>query len=68
MFLPPAPRSKLPGGPWVAIWVECKGKGGTLTAEQVTFRRYCRAANVPHVVGGFDEFTAWLELGGWLRR
>lgn len=67
VFLPPAPRAKLPGSSWVALWVECKGKGGTLTIEQVRFRSFCRAANVAHVVGGLDAFTAWLRIGGWVR-
>jgi len=68
VILPPAPRPfPQSENPWIPIWIECKGKGGTLTPEQVTFRNYCRHARIAHLVGGVDETIAWLELGGWIR-
>jgi len=67
VFLPPAPRGPEPAGPWVFLWVEVKGRGGTLTAEQVIFREFCNLARVPHIVGGFDQFLEFARAGGWVR-
>jgi len=64
VFLPPPPRQAT--RPWTMVWVECKGRGGTLSDEQVTFRKLSQAAHVAHVVGGLDEFIAFLSAGGWV--
>lgn len=65
VFLPPAPR--WPGDGTAFVWIECKGRRGVLSPEQVAFRELCVAAHVHHVVGGLDEFIAFLEAGGWVR-
>jgi len=68
VILPPAPRPfPQSENPWIPVWIECKGKGGTLTAEQVSFRDYCRRAHLVHLVGGVGQVAAWLELGGWIK-
>jgi len=71
VFLPPAPGARLGAdglaAPWVFLWVEVKGRGGTLTAEQVIFREFCNLARVPHIVGGFDQFLEFARAGGWVR-
>ena len=67
VFLPPAPTLPVNDGAWVFLWVECKGRRGTLSNEQVRFRQFCQAAHVHHVVGGLDEFVAFLRAGGWVR-
>jgi hypothetical protein len=64
IYLPP-PRGA--GGAWVFLWIECKGRGGTLTEEQVAFRAINQAAHVAHVVGGLHAFLEFLEAGGWVR-
>jgi len=63
IYLPP-PRGSTG---WVFLWIECKGRGGTLTPEQVAFREINVAAHVGHVVGGLDAFIDYLEAGGWVR-
>ncbi len=65
IYLPPPPRR--PGGAWAFLWIECKGRGGTLSEAQVAFRAINQAAQVAHVVGGLDAFVEFLEAGGWLR-
>jgi len=65
IYLPPPPRR--PGGAWAFLWIECKGRGGTLTEAQVAFRAINQAAQVAHVVGGLDAFLEFLEAGGWVR-
>lgn len=70
VFLPPPPRLRDAAGnraPWVSVWVEVKGKGGTLSPEQVTFREFCLLAHVPHVVGGLDAFLDFARAGGWVK-
>lgn len=52
---------------WVFLWIECKGKGGSLTEAQVRFREINQAAHVAHVVGGLHAFLEFLEAGGWVR-
>ena len=64
VFLPPPPRQQSRG--WTLVWIECKGRGGTLSADQVKFRELNQAAHVEHVVGGLDEFLAFLSAGGWV--
>lgn len=66
IYLPPPPPREL-RDPWVFLWVECKGKGGTLTPEQVEFKYLSERAGVVHLVGGLDAFLAWLRVGGWVR-
>jgi len=69
IYLPPSPRQVRanPDAPWTFLWVECKGKGGTLTPEQVAFRYFNQRAGVVSLVGGFDAVREWLTLGGWVR-
>ena len=69
IVLPPAPatRAATPNAPWVALWVEVKGKGGTLSPEQVECKYVNERAGVVHLVGGLDAFLAWLRAGGWVR-
>lgn len=65
IFLPPAPRR--PDAEWTFLWIECKGRGGTLSEDQLIFRQLNQAAHVAHLVGGLDEFVAYLEHGGWVK-
>ena len=65
VFLPPTRRQL--DRAWHFVWIECKGRRGELSPEQVRFRELNQAAGVPHVVGGIDEFVAYLERGGWVR-
>jgi hypothetical protein len=69
IYLPPSPRQVRanPDAPWVFLWVECKGRGGTLTPEQVEFRYINQRAGVVSLVGGLDAFLEWLSIGGWAR-
>lgn len=64
IYLPPPGRRP---GRWVFLWIEVKGRTGTLSPEQVAFRDITLKAGVPHLVGGLDEFHAWLVAGGWVR-
>ena len=64
IYLPPAPRGS---GGCVFLWIECKGRGGTLSEEQLEFRQLNQAAHVQHLVGGLDEYIAFLAAGGWVR-
>ena len=65
IYLPPSPRGQ--GQTWHFLWMECKGRGGTLSDVQVKFRQMNQAASVTHLVGGLDEFIAYLVAGGWAR-
>lgn len=64
VYLPPPPRQ--PSRGWTLVWIECKGRRGTLSADQVAFRELNLRAGVAHVVGGLDEFLAYLTAGGWV--
>lgn len=64
VYLPPPPRQASRG--WTLVWIECKGRGGTLSVEQAAFRELNVRAGVAHVVGGLDEFLAFLTAGGWI--
>jgi hypothetical protein len=67
VILPPAPTTYAqPGTPWVPIWIEVKGRGGTLSVDQVAFRDYCLKGRHPHIVGGLDAVVEYLEQHGWL--
>lgn len=63
-YLPPPRRCPTRG--WTQIWIECKGRGGTLSIEQVAFRELNLRAGVAHVVGGVDEVIEYLTAGGWV--
>ena len=63
VYLPPSPRGS---GGWMFLWIECKGRGGTLSEAQAKFRELNQAARIQHLVGGLDEFIAYLERGGWV--
>jgi hypothetical protein len=67
VYLPPRPRLRDLGSSWTFLWVECKGRGGTLSPEQVAFRQINEQARVAHIVGGLDAVLAWLEAGGWVK-
>ncbi len=67
VYLPPPPRIRDLGRSWVFVWIECKGRGGTLSAEQVRFREINQRARVPHLVGGLDAMLAFLQEGGWVK-
>jgi len=68
VLLPPAPTTyPQPGTAWAALWIEVKGRGGTLSPEQVAFRDFCARSRVPHLVGGIDAFLAWCQAGGWVK-
>jgi hypothetical protein len=64
VYLPPPARQPARG--WTLVWVECKGRGGTLSLEQVAFRELNLRAGVAHVVGGIDEMIEYLTAGGWV--
>jgi hypothetical protein len=66
IFLPP-PRARAGVVSWTFLVVECKGRGGTLSEAQVEFRQLSLAAGVPHLVGGLDEYVAYLIAGGWVK-
>ena len=55
-----------PAGLWEPIWIEVKGRGGSLSPDQVLFRARCAAAGLVHLVGGVDEVITYLEGRGWL--
>jgi len=65
-LLPPLPRAQ-PGTAWTPLWIEVKGKGGGLSAEQFTFKARCDAAQLAHIVGGLDSVISWLARGGWVK-
>jgi hypothetical protein len=67
IYLPPPSGDRDRSRGWVFLWVECKGKHGTLSPEQVAFRDYCVRARVPHLVGGIGTFLEWCQHGGWVR-
>jgi hypothetical protein len=64
VYLPP-PR-RYPARGWTQAWIECKGRRGTLSIEQVAFRELNLRAGVAHVVGGVDEVIEYLTAGGWV--
>ena len=64
VYLPP-PRRHLARG-WTQVWIECKGRHGTLSLEQVEFRDLNVRAGIAHVVGGVDEVIEYLTAGGWV--
>jgi len=67
VILPPPPTTyPQPDTPWVAVWIEVKGRGGTLSTDQVAFRDYCLAVRTPHVVGGVDAVIDYLAERGWI--
>ena len=66
-LLPPPPTTyPQPGTAWVPLWIEVKGRGGSLSLEQLAFRGHCAHAGLVHLVGGVDEVIAYLEARGWL--
>jgi hypothetical protein len=65
IYLPAPPRA--PDRGWSFVWIECKGRRGVLSPEQLIFRQLNQAAHVDHLVGGLDEFIAFLEPGGWVK-
>jgi len=67
VYLPPPPRIRDLGTSWCFLWIECKGRGGTLSAEQVRFREINLKARIAHIVGGLDAVLAWLKAGGWVK-
>jgi hypothetical protein len=64
VYLPPPRRQPARG--WTQVWIECKGRRGTLSLEQVAFRGLNLRAGVAHVVGGVDEVIEFLTAGGWV--
>jgi len=68
VILPPAPTTyPQPDSPAVPVWIEVKGRNGTLSPDQVAFREHCQRTRHAHIVGGVDEFIDTLTTGGWLR-
>lgn len=61
----PAPKLAGGGTP-TGVWIEVKRQGGRLRPEQASFAQQCRAARIPHVVGGVDEVLRFLVTGGWV--
>lgn len=65
LYLPPPPRIRQIGASgWEFLWMECKGRGGTLSPEQVLFREFNERARVSHIVGGIDAFLARCRAAG----
>lgn len=60
--LPPTRQSSR-----LALWFECKRKGGRLSIPQEVFRMECQRVGVNHLVGGVDDAIAFLREGGWLK-
>ncbi len=54
-------------GARVALFIECKAKGGRMSDDQKELRALCQAAGVPHVVGGLDDVIAWLVEHNYVR-
>jgi hypothetical protein len=50
----------------VSLWLEAKAEGGRLSPDQKEFRDQCIATGTLHVVGGVNEFIAFLIEGGWI--
>jgi len=46
--------------------IEVKAAGGRLSPEQRDYQHECQAANVAHIVGGYDAVVAWLLEHGFL--
>ena len=68
VYLPPPPKlAHVPGASWVFVWIEVKGRTGTLSPEQVAFRQVNERARVQHLVGGIDSFLDFCQDGGWVR-
>ena len=67
--LPPSPRVRRdnPDALGETLWFEVKGKGGTLSPEQVEFKYVVERAGGIYLVGGLDAFLDWLRPGGWVR-
>lgn len=63
IFLPPVK----PGVRWLLVFVEAKAKGGRMRTEQRRFRELCIFAQQHHVVGGLDEFIAFLIRHAYLK-
>lgn len=49
------------------LFIECKAKGGRLSAEQEAFRIMCLAAGAEHVVGNLDAVIAWCIAHEYLK-
>jgi hypothetical protein len=60
------PEPKLADGSATGVWIECKATGGRLRPEQAEFQQHCRAARIPHIVGGVEEVLEFLVTGGWI--
>ena len=54
-------------GRTVSLWLEAKAPGGRMSDDQKEFRDHCIASGTIHVVGGVNEFIAFLIEGGWIR-
>jgi len=67
VYLPPPPRARDVTAAWVFVWIEVKGRHGTLSQQQVYFRQVNYRAHVLHLVGGFDSFLEFCQRGGWVR-
>jgi hypothetical protein len=65
VYLPPNPRRI--DGVWTFLWIECKGRRGVISAPQLIFGQVNQAAHVQYLVGGLDEFVAYLAAGGWVK-
>src|SRR6187455_1777040 len=62
VLLPPSPTPyPQPGTPSVAIWIEVKGRGGTLSLDQLAFREHCQRAGHAYILGGVDEVITCLS-------
>lgn len=62
VLLPPTPTASR----WTPLWIEVKGRGGTLSPDQVAFRDACVRTQHAHLVGGLDEVIAYLAAHGWI--
>jgi hypothetical protein len=59
----PAPPTRR----WIFLFIEAKAQGGRIRPEQAAFREVCVAANVRHIVGGFDAVVAELAAWGYVK-
>lgn len=56
----------VPAVPSRLLMLEVKAPGGKLRPEQQVFRDACLAADVAHIVGGYDDVVTWLINYGYL--
>lgn len=63
VFLPLTHRLNHPR----TLWIEVKSEGGVLSEAQMAFQVRCASAGQPHIIGGLEDVTRYLQRFGWLK-